>query len=72
MLVRWIVRVALVVGVYLVGSFGSFLLLMLVTWDQLTIDLVGALAGAGLALVAFLKTKRLTQPPEPDPSTDPS
>ena len=58
----WLLRLGLTVAAFFVGSFGSFLLLMLITWDQGIIDIVTTLVGIATAAATFLTTRSLTSP----------
>ena len=62
MIGQWLVRICLVIAAFFLGSFGSFFLLMLVTWDQSLLDLLGVLAGVVLASLTFVKSRAITRP----------
>ena len=62
MIRRWLLRIALAVGAFIVGSYATFLLLFLVTWDQGVLDFSTMAAGIALSAVTFFTTKHITHP----------
>lgn len=66
MIRRWLLRGLLVVGAYFLGSFATFFLVMLVTWDQGLLDLFGIIVGVASSAFAFFKSGALTHRSWPD------
>jgi hypothetical protein len=59
---RWLVRVALIVGAFLLGTWASFFLLMLLTWDQALLDVLTTSVGLAASGFTLFKTRWLTRP----------
>lgn len=59
---RWLLLIGLAGGAFFVGSYATFFLLFLVTWDQRVLDFFTTAAGISLSAVTFLSTRHITYP----------